>query len=220
MSSVIIAPRRPRRRPSRRLPLVRSIDPNPNHNLPKLQTVSQITRTIRFTNTTGGSLTGQQFSLYGLIGAFGTMATAANTVYPIFDSVKVHKVTIWAGQQSTGNTNNVAIKWDSSYVNSNNREFINTTLSSASPAMLESKPPGGSITGFWSALGGGNQTIFLVSCPSNAVIDVHMSAIMSDDEVLVPITTASAVSAGSVYYLTPNFGFGHPFVPTGVLSTF
>jgi hypothetical protein len=195
-------------------------NPGPNHNLPSLQTVTKVTRTIRFVNSTGGNLTGQQFSLYGLVGAFGTVATASNTVYPIFDSVKVHKVTCWCAQQATGVTNNIAIKWDSSYVNTNNREFISTTMSSAAPAMLTSKPPGDSLTGFWSALGGGNQTIFLLSCPSSAIIDIHMSAIMSDDEVAVPITTSSAVTAGSVYYLTPNFGFGHPFVPVGVLSTF
>jgi hypothetical protein len=193
---------------------------NPVHNLPRIQTISLLTRTIRFVNATGGTLTNQQFTLYGLLGAFGCMATAANTIYPIFDSVKIHKATLWSSQQSTGVTNNVAIKWDSSYVNTNNREFISTTMSSAAPAMLVSKPPGDSLTGFWSALGGGNQTLFLVSCPNGTIIDIHMSALMSDDEVLVPITTVSTVTAGSVYYLTPNFGFGHPFIPVGVLSTF
>ncbi len=155
----------------------------------------EITRRYRFISS-AATLTA--VSAQTLIGAAGVVASSATAGQPIFQSVRVHSVELWAPPASQGAVVTTSILWPNTN-QSQPREVSDTTNSVTIPAHVRSSPPANSIAGFWIAR---NSTtpLFSLVAPSGTIIEVVCSLVMGDG--VQPATQSTLVGAtlGGVYY--------------------
>jgi hypothetical protein len=72
---------------------------------------------------------------------------------------------------------------------------MDTTLSSAYPAHVKTKPPPGSNASFQG--GTGTTLVLLIECPADSIIDIKMTHYLTDDASSV----SRSISAGSLGFL-------------------
>lgn len=155
-----------------------------------------------------------------------------------WSAVRIRKLEIWGGTVSTTATTNsvamtnVSIEWLSTYgpgrVKSDAGNFER-------PPHIESRPPRGSLAGFWSLVGSGEtDVLFKLSgsstgpgsapfsgLPLGTIVDLHLQVMNQDDEAVVVYTGITGVTAGQNYVrdFTTAPGATEQFSPEGYTST-
>jgi hypothetical protein len=126
--------------------------------------------------------------------------SGSTTNYRVTNAVKINSITVWSISATLGTPSPpIAIEWLSSYGPS--KIVSDTTLSTAFPAMIHSRPPANSLAGYWS-LRGSNESdvLFLVTCATGSIIHVNMTYNLQDDTAVTSVSTTNSGSAGTLYY--------------------
>lgn len=159
-----------------------------------------------------GTITSSQ-----MLGAAGSICTVANTTLSMKNySMKVQSVEIWTPPASQGAGATCSVEWIGSN-NSPNEEVSDTSVSTAKPAHLVSRPPANAIAGFW-FVAATNTSIMKFVVPSGSIIDLVLDLIEFDDE--SPVTRAVATATlGATYYLALDHSTSDVLVPVSLQTT-
>jgi len=166
--------------------------------LPQLRTNVEFKHRYRFLASNSGTYTVTTATLGQ---ALGMMATTAVVAWPIVQSFKLNNIEVWSCPSTTGVGSTVTLLWGDagSAVNTTSREVSDTSVSSAFPAHIRTSPPRGADCAFWQVLGG--ATLFKITVPAGAVIDLHVSCILADGQNAAASSTVFVgATAGYVYY--------------------
>jgi hypothetical protein len=192
---------------------------------PQIVSNVRVTRVYRFR---AAIATTQDISQNELINALGVMQTVVTTTATsIFNTVKVHRVSVWTPPDLSGSSaidRSCTITWNSAEgaVIPSGIEVSDSTMSTAYPAHVSSKPPAGSIASFWLTAYSGTAALnlFTVACGVGSIIDVHCTGIMGDTNSAsnLSYTTTAGPGLGVVWY-PPLDGPTDQYLPVG-LQTF
>jgi hypothetical protein len=160
-------------------------------------------------------------STLNVLGVAGGLGTAALTLTLFNKSFKIKKVEMWAPPPSQGSTATVSLEWLGSGVNSPNRETSDTSMSTAYPAHLITRPPPQSLASFWTTVNAGSATnIMRLNCPAGTVIDLSLQLIENDQELANVTVTVVTVVSGNIYYLYLDGVTTHLLTPVSLNTTF
>jgi len=159
------------------------------------------THTFRFIATTAGYSGPVTFNdLFTVPGFISSGGAAGN--YTTCSAVRVRKVEMWAPMLAATPTT-CSLTW-AGEKRAPSRELTDTTMSTAEPAHLVSAPPKGSFPDMWfntADAGVNNDTVFSITVPIGAVVDVTLTFQYSDSERQgYTFTTSTAGTAASTYY--------------------
>jgi len=189
---------------------ISQIHPNP----PQIVSNVQVSHKYRFVST---SATSTAITPTSLLGAMGTLGTAALTNTAYFGSVKVASIEMWAPPASQGASTTISVNFIGT-ANSPNREYSDTTVSVATPAHLKCTPPAMSLASFWQVPSA--TALFTLIAPVGTIIDVMLTGILNDqDENPVNITVVTT-AAGFSYYLSLDPVATHRYTPVSLATTF
>jgi len=146
------------------------------------------------------------------------MGTTTNTTVTAFTgSVRVKRVEIWAVGQTLGTAITCSVLWAGT-TNSADVEVSDTSVSTAAPAHINSRPPRNSLASFWNIAG--TQTLFSLVAPAGCIIDVEVEQTLFDDDngSNATVSVATAV-VGTVYYLSLDPNATHRYAPISLTTT-
>ncbi len=155
----------------------------------------EVTRRYRFVSTSG---TARPIQVRYLTGAAGVVADTATTGQPIFQSVRIQQIEIWAPPASQGSAITCSVLWEQS-TQSQPREVSDTSNSVSQPAHVLTSPPPGSLAGFWSPRSA-TTTLCTLVAPAGSIIDVWLSLVMGDGVQTSTPQTLVGATVGGVYY--------------------
>jgi hypothetical protein len=171
-----------------------------------------------FNGTASGSYI---ISNNSILGAAGVMCTVANsTCVSIFSSFRIRSVDVWAAAQTAANNtavNTIAINWNGGPVFVTNEELSDTSISPDYPPYLHAVPPKNSNAAFWQTASSGG--IFTLTLCDQAIIDLDVDLIMSDQQDTYTITGFTTASLGSQYYLALDGRASNLLVPQSLSTT-
>jgi len=176
----------------------------------------RVSHRYRFVSTSGTAtaVTGQ--SLLGALGVFPTIANS--TVAAIFGSVRIKNLEMWTTTATLGSAVTCSVEWAGSATNSGDIEISDTSVSTASPAHINSRPPKNSLASFWSTATTGQ--LFVLTAPAGTIIDVVVEMTMFDDtngsNAAIGVATAAL---GNVYYLSLDPNASHRYPPVSLTTT-
>jgi hypothetical protein len=151
-----------------------------------------------------------------VLATFGTICTVTNTtVSPQAQSFRIRRIKAWASPQSQGASATVALSWFGSG-NSPNLEVSDTTLSVSENACINTSPPPESLASFWQT--GVGTTLFRITLPVGAILDIHADIILNDGETKGSYTVATGVLA-STYYLALDHSVSDLIIPVSLQTT-
>jgi hypothetical protein len=192
---------------------------------PQIMSNVRVNRVYRFR---AAIATSQDISQNELINALGVMQTVVTTTATsIFNTVKVHRVSMWTPPDLSGSSvidRSCTLTWNSAEgaVIPSGIEVSDSTMSTAYPAHVSSKPPPGSIASFWLTAYSGTAALnlFTIACGVGTIIDVHVTGILADTNSAsnLPYTTSAGPGLGVVWY-PPLDGPSDEYLPVG-LQTF
>lgn len=200
--------------------------------LPMITTNAVNSTTMRFTrsNASTSAETIDVINDGSLINCVGLLAISANTAYQIAQAYKVNSVSIWGITNASVVTTcpSVAIRWYSQMTASadapsSTRVVQDSSLSTAFPARVATRPQSHEIGSFWRTCNNASDVVFeVILGPSTAcVIDVHISWVMSDQtNSFSSINTATTMTTGQVYYPPLDGVSSHAFTRVGLPSIF
>ncbi len=192
------------------------IDMSKVRQIPQLKSNIRINHTYRFISTAGTPVSATGASLIGISGTVGTTANAFVT--GIFNSVKVNKITIYAAETAAGTPVTCSVEW-LGFNNSPPIEDSRTSVSTAVPVVLSSKPPPNSLAKFWQVTG--NTPIFVIIAPPGSVIDIDLDCMLSDTGATFQNYAVATATVGVVYYLSLDVQAGtHNYTPVSKTTTF
>ncbi len=132
------------------------------------------------------------YDLLGLIGA----ATSATGVTGIVAGVKIHQIRIYYGSNSGSS---VGLVW----ADANNKPMLksDTLVGTAEPATFAAIPPKNSGAAFWHSYAERAQTIFTLTAPLSAIIDVMCTIVLTNGTKTGSVQTyvSSGLTAGLLY---------------------
>jgi len=107
---------------------------------------------------------------------------------------------MWA-PAAAGGANTVSVCWIGSGNFSGPKALISdTTLGSALPAYVKTKPPVGSVAASWFADGSSGGAVIQLNYPTNTIIDLDCEYVLRNDEPQIAVTAAvAAATAGRMY---------------------
>lgn len=182
---------------------------------PAVPTNVQVVHTYRFRSTAATRTAISMLDLLGIAGAVGRVANTSLSL--IANSVKLHRVSIWSPPASQGAAATCSITWSTAQTFTEMSEVSDTTLSTAVPAHVSSKPPPGSAASFW--IGGTtSDTVMTLEAPVGSVIDVHCTHVLQDDQAAGASYAAAAATIGALYYL-PLDGATDLYLPVSLGTT-
>jgi hypothetical protein len=187
-----------------------------------MQLSSNVIKKHKFRFLASSALANVDITTLHVLGVAGGLGTVANSTITLFNkSFKISKVEMWAPPPSQGSTATVSLEWLGSGVNSPNREVSDTSMSTAFPAHLVTKPPAQSLASFWTTVNAGSATnIFRLNCPAGTVVDLSLQLIENDQELAnVTVTVVTAV-LGNIYYLYLDGVTTHLLTPVSLNTTF
>jgi hypothetical protein len=130
------------------------------------------------------------------------VGTAANTVKGILGAVRVKQIEIYSPISEQGAAVTCSIEWESNQAS--NIEISDTSMSTAKPAHLRSRPPPNSLANNWQNLANGNTPLFNIVAPPASTIDLWFDFTLFDEEnseSQISVSTTAAVTTGLLYYL-------------------
>jgi hypothetical protein len=173
-------------------------------SLPPLLNCSPVFRqTLRFIQTSASpALT--SISANELAAACGSVATGATVLQPLYSSLKIHSVTIWPGQAAASLSNECIVSWLSelSGVGIAKDDVREGSLPGGITvtAARHFVPPKGSQGAFWIGTQFSTANIFIIQCNQGAIVDVCVSATLTNGLTSFSTQTTAAASAGSLYW--------------------
>ncbi len=181
---------------------------------PQIPSNVQIVHTYRFRST---SDTAQNISDVDLIGIAGAVCDVANTSLALLcNSVRVHRVSIWAPPASQGASSTCSVEWATD-TGIRMVEVSDTTVSTARPAHVSSKPPAGSFAWFWIGTQAGT-TVMRLNAPIGSIIDVHCTHVLLDTQAAGGSLAVAAGTLGALYY-PPLDGVSDVYLPVSLGTT-
>jgi len=171
---------------------------------------------FRYTSTSGAAT---EISSSGLIFAAGCVGTVLNSfVTSFYGSVRLNGVSIWTPPAAQGATATCSVEY---YGQSqgNTVEYSDTTVSTAQPAVVRTRPPPQSLSAFWQTPDIANQQLVRIIAPTGSIIDVDLSLILYDDESAAQTRAVVAAALGTVYYLALDNATGSLYPPVSLTTT-
>jgi hypothetical protein len=219
-----VARRRRSRAPEKGRTRVISANSSANYNpmIPRIVTSSSVNHTFRYTTNATVAAPGTSVTRGQMLNALIMNAGGGTTNGRITNAIKLNSISIWsiAGGVASGTpvATSCSIEWLSEYGPS--KLIIDTSINPAVMAMIHSKPPPGSLAGFWSVRGSNESTVlFNITAVVNAVVDVNVTYNIQDDTSVTSVTTAASGANLTVYatYLDGPRS-GAVFAPVGLPS--
>lgn len=152
-----------------------------------------ITRTYRYRCDTAGEYSIQDGDFLAMAG--GICTVASSTIALVADTFKVHKIEIRAPNPS--GTVTAKLQWNGTDY-AGGKEISDTSISTAYPAFITSKPPPGSALSL--QRGTGSNECIKLYLPAQAIIDVHVTHWMQDAGAALTATVITG-SVGYYYWL-------------------
>lgn len=169
----------------------------------------------RFTSTSG---TATNITMTSIALAAGGICTVANSqIRSLFASLRVNFIEIWSPCASIGSFSTCSVDWISSGGQTNNVEISDTSTSVSFPAHILTSPPAGSLQRLWQRVDVSTPMCTLVA-PTGSIIDIHLSLVFSDQDIVTNATVATA-TLGTIYYLSLDDNSTHRFVPVSLNTT-
>jgi len=188
---------------------------------PQIETNIRYSHRYRFTVTAAAVST--QVTGLDLLGVGGTIGTATNSqVMPITQNLRLKSVSVWAPPPAQGSNATATVEFIGSAATGlyGNKEFSDTSVSTARPAVVHCRPPRGSAASLWQNPNNVNNTLFLISCAAGSIVDIQMEQIIVDGHNQNPIAVATAVIGVQYYLGLSNVSGGNNFPPVALKSTF
>jgi hypothetical protein len=161
-----------------------------------------------------------QLGVGGIFGALGVVATSTTSVASIASSFRVHSISMYPSAATTPPSECLCL-WASALTGFLPDEARLTTMPDGItiPRGYKFSPPKASLAADWinTAVNAGAAVVYL-TCPTGTIIDIHLSARMSNAIGNINITVTSA-GVGGVYYLAPDGPATNRFVPLGLVTT-
>jgi hypothetical protein len=189
--------------------------------IPQVVQSPVFSRTIRYSATAAVS---QGFTPLALLHSLGVVASAPLAVWPFCESFRLRRIDIYftattASGSVTPQGANVNFTASAPNYGNKSREVAATTMSTGEVTHLSATPRANEIAGMWNSGVNDTTTIFNLTCPANAVVDLSWSFTLNDNEDTPnALVIAGPASIGVVYYLSPDGVAGHKLVPTGLSS--
>jgi len=151
----------------------------------------------------------------------GVVGTVTNTtVVSLFQALRVKRVEIWGMSSALAVPATVTLEWLGGAIASAPVEVSDTSLSTAAPAHINTRPPHNSTPSLWQLPSGLNNSMFQITCPAGSIIDVELELILQDGATITSFPAATA-ALGQIYYLALDCSVpSHNFVPVAVNTTF
>jgi hypothetical protein len=178
---------------------------------PPLESNLRLTRTYRFLSTSASEAAINQSSFLAIAGAICT-ATNSTTVL-LARSCKIHSIKMWS--PGVAGPTSVSIEWTAGVGFNRAEEISDTTVSTAIPAHVSSKPPHGSFADF--EFSEGSSVPAVLKVPADTVVDVHITHWFNDTSSIVS-RSVTAGNLGEVYYFALD-GAANTLVPVGLKTT-
>jgi hypothetical protein len=147
----------------------------------------------RFLCPTAGEYTVNQGDLLSIAGGVCTATNSSTALIAM--SCKVNSVEIWSPGQSGPTT--IALEWTSAIGLSRGRQVMDTTVSTAAPAHIWSKPRHSDAAGLEFATGSG--LIMILDLPVGALMDINCTHTLIDDATSIS-KSITAGTLGHLYY--------------------
>lgn len=138
-----------------------------------------------------------------LVRAAGYVCTTATNGASIVGSVRIKEVEMWAPPASQGAATTCSILWigaSSSVPGASDIEYSDTSVSTAFPAHVRSRPPPKTLAGDFCQ---DNSTLAMFSlvAPSGTIVDVDMELMLNDGATVATSNfTVASGTAGLVFY--------------------
>lgn len=160
--------------------------------------------TQRYVCTSASGVSARAISINNLLDA-KFMATGATAGYRLYAGVKLRRVKIWSGNQTSTAANTVQVEWEniSSVIGSNSRIVSDTAVGNTNVAYINTRPPSGSYAEEWLGLGSGTSQLFTITCPQGAIIDVSYTFALRDDETATSVARTVAAATVGILYTSP-----------------
>jgi hypothetical protein len=131
-------------------------------------------------------------------------AASTTTNYRLLSAIKLNLMEIWGSTATLGQTVTASIEWTSTSGPTSVQS--DTSVGTAQPCHVRSRPPPLSLASFWSTTGSNeSETIAILTVPVNGVIDIQYVAVLQNGETPVATTSTNNGVAGTVY-MTPLAG--------------
>jgi hypothetical protein len=198
---------------SRKMVVPRSVHP------PMIRSNVCVRHKYRFFNgVNSGTFT---ISNNDILGAAGVMCSVTNnTCVAIFSSFRIRSVDVWAAAQTAANNtavNTIAINWNGGPVFVANEELSDTSISPDFPPYIHAVPPKNSNASFWQT--STTAGIFTLTLCDQAIVDLDVDLIMSDQQDTLSITGFSTAVLGAQYYLALDGRASNLLVPQSLSTT-
>jgi len=169
----------------------------------------------RFVSTSG---TATQITALSLCGAGGSIGTTVTQVVAFAGTVKVNSVEIWTPVAAQGSSATCSVEWLG--LANTSIEVSDTSVSTAVPAHVFTRPPPNSPSSFWMLNNAGN--VFNITAPAGSIIDVSLSFIIYDNEanIALPSIVVGTAVVTTVYFLSLDPPATHRFTPVSLTTTF
>lgn len=171
---------------------------------PSIPSNVQVTHTFRFQ----GDVTGYDIVTYGdLFRLAGSVATAATSIRPIYTSLRLNSVELWA--TNTLGSSSCSLRWTTTGAYGNvDKEITDSSLSTAYPSHLIARPPREAYQAAWYTLVSANSLeAFQYQGVGALLMDINLSLIIQDNQPTGTGTQAvTGATIGAIYYPTFNTG--------------
>lgn len=204
----------PRHKSRQKARVVRSARPQAP---PMIRSNITFNHRFRFTATAAQTVVITSSDLLFVGGCTGIVLN--NIVTSFYGSAKVNSVSVWAPPAAQGSFATTSIEYAGQAAGSN-LEFSDTSVSTAQPAVLHTRPPAHSLASFWQTPAVANNNLFTLTVPAGSIIDLDLGLILFDDESAAQNRGVTAAALGTIYYLALDNATGHNLVPVSLTTTF
>lgn len=143
-----------------------------------------------------------------------SVGTAANVVRTLWESLLIHKISIWTPARQIAGTlqdpRETSLTWLGEYTPRS--EIFSTTSQQSGVSYLHSKPPKNSGSGKWQRVGQGAQGAPLCKLvvPDQSIVDITISFVFDDDNTVSAISLPgfTGLAIGNLYYGAADSYYG------------
>jgi hypothetical protein len=125
------------------------------------------------------------------------------TNWRVFSGFRLRSIEMWASTPTLGQVVTASVEYVSQYGPST--LFSDTSMGTAEPLHLITRPPKASLADFWSYTGSNeSDVLFIITAPANAVVDITYDAVLQNGETPVSFTTTATGVGGTLYMAQLN----------------
>ncbi len=125
-------------------------------------------------------------------------AASSTTNYRLLSGFRLKSVEMWCSTASLGTTTTVSIEWTST--SGPSAIVSDTSVGTAEPSHVASRPPPRSLAGFWCLTGNNeSEVVCILRTSANTVVDITYDAVLQNGETPTAVTTTASGVAGTLY---------------------